>query len=99
MVKERIHHNTANYTTLPNASLTNDLTVSSSVCTSVSPCAYTHVSPGVSAPVLHSVTKPESSLVSTPISPSVSSPHSSTLKCESSDHHTHIHIQQSHYPY
>ncbi len=34
--------------------------------------------------------------MSTPISPSVPSPHSSTMKCVSSDHHTHIHIEQSH---
>ncbi len=93
MVKEGIYHNTVNYTTLPNLSMTNNLPVSSSVitpmspnvCTTVSLVAYTPLSPGVSAPMLASVTKPESPCVSTPISPSVSSPHSSTMKCESSD--------------
>ncbi len=101
MVKEEIYHNTVNYTTLPNLSMTNDLAVSSSVitpivCTLVSLGTYTPLSPGISAPVLASVTKPESPCVSTSITHSVSSPHSSTMKCESSDHHTHIHIQQSH---
>ncbi len=68
MVKEGIYHNTVNYTTLPNSSMTNNLPVSSGVitpmspvvCTPVSLGAYIPVSPGVSAPVLCSVIKPES---------------------------------------
>ncbi len=68
MVKEGIFHNTVNYTTLPNSSMTNDLPMFSSVITSVSPVvctpvslgAYTLVYPGVSAHVFPSVTKPES---------------------------------------
>ncbi len=68
MVKEGIYHNTVNYTTLPNSSMTNNLPVSSGVitpmspvvCTPVSLGAYIPVSPGVSAPVLSSVIKPES---------------------------------------
>ncbi len=102
MSKEGIHHNTVNYTTLPNSSMTSDIPVSSSVithmspivCTPVSLGAYTPVSRGVSVPVFHSITKPESPCVPTPMSPSVSPPHSSTMKYEPSDNH--VHIQQFH---
>ncbi len=54
IVKEGLYHNTVNYTTLPNSSMTNDFSVSSSVITPMSPvvctpvslvcCLYTHVS-------------------------------------------------------
>ncbi len=51
MVMEGIYHNTVNYATLPNSSMTNDLPVSFSVITPMSPIvslgAYTPVSPGV----------------------------------------------------
>ncbi len=83
MVKEGIYHNTVNYT-LPNSFMTNDLPVSSSVITTISPVlcipvslgAYTPVSPGVSAPVLSSFIKPGSPCVPVPVSPGVSSLHS-----------------------
>ncbi len=104
MVMGEIYHNTVNYTTLPNSSMTNDLPMSSSVitpmssvvCTPASLGAYTPVSPCVSAPVLSSVIKPESPCVPMPVSPGVSSPHSSAMGCESSDPHNHILIQHSH---
>ncbi len=104
MVKEGIYHNTVNYTTLHNSSMTNDLPVSSSVITPISPVvctpvslgAYTPMSPGVSAPVLSSVIKPECPWVPMPVSPGVSSPHSSAMGCGSSDPHNHILIPQSH---
>ncbi len=104
MVKEGIYHNTVNYTILPTSSMTNDLPVSSSVitpmspvvCTPVSLGAYTPMSPGVSAPVLSSVINPESPCVPMPVSPSVSSPHYSAMRCGSSDPHNHILIPQSH---
>ncbi len=59
MVKERIYHNTVNYTTLPNSSMTYDLPVSPSVITPMSPVVCTTVSLGflihpcllVSAPI------------------------------------------------
>ncbi len=95
MVKEGIHHNTVNYTTLPNSSMTNDLPVSSSVITPMSPIvcrpvslgAYTSMSPDVSAPVLYSVIKPECPCVRMPVSLGVSSLHSSAIGSGSSDPH------------
>ncbi len=104
IVKQGIYHNSVNYTTLPNSSMTNDLPVCSSVITSMSPVvctpvslgAYTPMSSGVSAPVLSSVIKPESPCVPVPVSPGESSPHLSAMWCGSSYHHNHILIQQSH---
>ncbi len=71
MVMEGKYHNTVNYTTLPNSSMTTDLLLSCSVitpmshivCTPVSLCTYTPLSPGVSAPVLSSAIKHESHYV------------------------------------
>ncbi len=51
MLKEGIYHNTVNYTTLPNSSMTNDLPVSSSVITPISPVVCTPVSLGAYTPV------------------------------------------------
>ncbi len=104
MIKEGIYHNTVNYTTLPNSSMTNDLPVYSSVITPMTPIvctpeslgAYSPVFPDVFAPVLSSVIKPESPCVPMPAFPGVSSLHSSAMGCGSSDPHNHILIPQSH---
>ncbi len=95
MVKEGIYHNTVNYTTLPNSSMTNDLPVSSGVITPMSPVVCTAVSLGAYTPIFPSVSAPVLSSVIKPVSPCVSSLHSSTMGCESSDPHNHILIPQS----
>ncbi len=51
MFKEGIYHNSVNYTSLPNSSMTNVLLVSSCVITHMSPIVCTPVYLGVYTPV------------------------------------------------